>query len=61
MPERPHPNCRCTVEITEDETETGSEEPQGNKDKLPPRIPTPQPTPKQHISFKILGKLKITM
>ncbi len=47
VPERPHPNCRCTVEIVEDEIETDGEEPQEGKDKIPPRVPTPQPpTPK---------------
>lgn len=40
VPERPHPNCRCTVEIVEGEIETDGEEPQDNKE---PRIPTPQP------------------
>lgn len=43
VPERPHPNCRCTVEIVEGEIETDGEEPQDDKDKIPPRIPTPQP------------------
>lgn len=43
VPERPHPNCRCTVEIIEGEIETDGEEPQDNKDKIPPRVPTPQP------------------
>ena len=47
VPERPHPNCRCTVEIVEGEIETDGEEPQDDKDKIPPRVPTPQPpTPK---------------
>ena len=40
VPERPHPNCRCTVEIVEGEIETDGEEPQDDKE---PRIPTPQP------------------
>jgi len=44
VPERPHPNCRCTVEIVEGEIETDGEEPQDDKDKIPPRIPTPQPS-----------------
>lgn len=43
IPERPHPNCRCTVEIIEGEIETDGEEPQDDKDKIPPRVPTPQP------------------
>jgi len=43
IPERPHPNCRCTVEIREGEIETDGEEPQDDKDKIPPRVPTPQP------------------
>ena len=43
IPERPHPNCRCTVEIVEDEIETDGEESQDDKDKIPPRMPTPQP------------------
>ena len=43
VPERPHPNCRCTVEIVEGEIETDGEEPQEGKDKIPPRMPTPQP------------------
>lgn len=43
IPERPHPNCRCTVEIVEGEIETDGEEPQEGKDKIPPRMPTPQP------------------
>jgi len=43
VPERPHPNCRCTVEIVEGEIEIDGEEPQEDKDKIPPRMPTPQP------------------
>ncbi len=43
VPERPHPNCRCTVEIVEGEIETDGEEPQKDKDKIPPHTPTPQP------------------
>lgn len=43
VPERPHPNCRCSVEIVEDEIGTEDEEPQDDKDKIPPRVPTPQP------------------
>lgn len=43
VPERPHPNCRCTVEIVEGEIETDGEEPQEDKDKIPPHTPTPRP------------------
>ena len=43
VPQRPHPNCRCMVEIVEGEIETDGEEPQEGKDKIPPRTPTPQP------------------
>jgi len=43
VPERPHPNCRCTVEIVEGEIETNGEESQDDKNKIPPRVPTPQP------------------
>ena len=43
VPERPHPNCRCTVEIVEGEIETNGEESQDDKNKIPPRMPTPQP------------------
>ena len=57
IPERPHPNCRCTVEIIEGEIETDGEEPQDDKDKIPPRVPTPrppspQPTPQPKTSSK---------
>ena len=42
VPERPHPNCRCTVEVVEGEIE------KDNEDKIPPHIPIPQPPdPKQ--------------
>ena len=43
VPERPHPNCRCTVEIVEGEIETGDEDSGEDKKKIPPRVPTPQP------------------
>ena len=43
VPERPHPNCRCTVEIVEGEIETDEDKPQDDKGKVPPRIPNPQP------------------
>ena len=43
VPERPHPNCRCTVEIVEGEIEKEDDKPQDDRDKVPPRIPTPQP------------------
>ena len=43
VPQRPHPNCRCTVEIVEGEIETDGEEPQDDKDKIPPPAPEPQP------------------
>lgn len=57
VPERPHPNCRCTVEIVEGEIETDGEEPQDDKDKIPPHVPTPrppspQPTPQPKTSSK---------
>lgn len=43
VPERPHPNCRCTVEIVEGKIETGDEESKEDRKKIPPRVPTPQP------------------
>lgn len=43
VPERPHPNCRCTVEVVDGEIETDGEEPQDDKDKIPPQNPVPQP------------------
>ncbi len=49
VPERPHPNCRCTVEIVEGEIEKEDDKPQDDKDKIPPRIPTPQPPKPQPI------------
>ena len=48
VPQRPHPNCQCTVEIVESEIETGDEDSGEDKKKIPPRVPTPQqpkPTP----------------
>lgn len=45
VPERPHPNYRCTVEIVEGKIEKEDDKPQDDKDKIPPRIPTPQPKP----------------
>ena len=43
VPERPHPNCRCTVEIVEGEIETGDEDSEDDKKKIPPHVPAPQP------------------
>ena len=43
VPERPHPNCRCTVEIVEGEIETDDDKSQDDKGKVLPRIPNPQP------------------
>ncbi len=50
VPQRPHPNCKCTVEIVE---ETSSNDDSGtmteenyNTNKIPPQNPTPQPTSK---------------
>ena len=43
VPERPHPNCRCTVEIVDGEIETGDEDSGNDKKKNPPRVPAPQP------------------
>ncbi len=50
VPERPHPNCRCTVEIVEesssnDDSGTMTEE-NYNTNKMPPQNPTQQPTSK---------------
>lgn len=50
VPERPHPNCRCTVEIVEesssnDDSGTMTEE-NYNTNKMPPQNPTSQPTSK---------------
>ena len=50
VPERPHPNCRCTVEVVEGEVETGDEDSGEDKKKIPPQPtpqpPNPKPTPK---------------
>ena len=48
VPQRPHPNCKCTVEnleepISEDESETSIEE---NENKIPSENPNPQPEQK---------------
>jgi len=64
VPERPHPNCRCTVEIVEGEIETDGEKPQEGKDKIPPRMPTPQPpnpkpTPKPEPSPQPTPQIKV--
>lgn len=50
VPERPHPNCKCTVEIIEDtdsnsSTETPEEE-NTNTIKIPPENPNPKSSPK---------------
>ncbi len=50
VPERPHPNCKCTVEIIEDtdsnsSTETTEEE-NTNTIKIPPENPNPKSSPK---------------
>lgn len=55
VPQRPHPNCRCTVEIIEEDEDTNSdtESDENTEDKIiiPPPIimpqnpPTPQPLP----------------
>ncbi len=44
VPERPHPNCRCTVEIV-DEDDIEVEDNEGT-DETQPRNPAPQPVPK---------------
>lgn len=41
VPERPHPNCKCTIEVVEDID--GEEE--DKKDKIPPQSRIPQPSP----------------
>ena len=44
VPQRPHPNCRCTVEIVDRKVEKDDDKPQENK--VVPRIPNSQsPTP----------------
>ena len=44
VPERPHPNCRCTVEVVEeDDIEVEYNE---DTDETKPRNPAPQPVPK---------------
>ena len=48
VPQRPHPNCKCTVEIleepiSEDESETSIEE---NENEIPSENPNPQPEQK---------------
>ena len=50
VPERPHPNCKCTVEIVEDTSsndvsETATKE-NDDANKMPPQNPTPQPASK---------------
>lgn len=54
LPERPHPNCKCTVEILdEDEIEVedneDTDEPQSRKPvpQLAPKPPQPSPTPQK--------------
>lgn len=43
VPERPHPNCRCTVEVVEDlDNETKDND---NTNEIPPRNPVPQEQP----------------
>ena len=44
VPQKPHPNCRCTVEIVDRKVEKDDDKPQENK--VVPRIPNSQsPTP----------------
>ena len=43
VPERPHPNCKCRVEIVEGEIESNTEKSQDEKDKVPSDIATSQP------------------
>ena len=51
VPEMPHQNCKCTVEIVEDKKGTEDEEPQKDKNKIPPRVPAPDPkNPKPDIT-----------
>lgn len=50
VPQRPHPNCKCTVEIVEEtssngDSETATEE-NDDSNKQPSQNPTPQPTSK---------------
>lgn len=45
VPERPHPNCKCTVEVVED-LDNESED-NDNTNKIPPKNPTPQKRPTQ--------------
>lgn len=48
VPERPHPNCKCSVEIVEDTSSNGDFEREKEKNndtnKIPPRNPTPKST-----------------
>lgn len=49
VPQRPHPNCRCTVEIVDRKVEKDDDKPQENK--VVPRIPNSQsPTPQSKTS-----------
>ena len=47
VPEMPHQNCKCTVEIVEDKKGTEDDEPQKDKKKIPPRAPMPDPSDSQ--------------
>lgn len=57
VPPRPHPNCRCWVDIIKGKVETDNDEPQENENKNLPHTQThqpsvPQPTPQPEKSFQ---------
>lgn len=48
VPSRPHPNCKCTIEIIEKEIKPKpQEQTDTSKDKVPQPVSTPTPTPQQ--------------
>ena len=45
VPERPHPNCRCTVEVVEDSDIEDDKNPKNNTSSQEPQPELPQPNP----------------
>ena len=59
---RPHPNCKCYVEIVEGEIEPEDKDSEKDKKKIPPRVPIPQPpNPKPNPKPQPIPQLEIPL